>query len=62
MTAAETNADTTVEWGVRVDHPRLDGFTSAVTSEAHADRLIAQADPGATVTKVCRHVTEWEDA
>lgn len=62
MTATETTSETTVEYGVRVEHPRLDGFTSAVTSEAHADRLIATANPGTTVTKVRRQVTEWEDA
>ncbi len=59
--AERASAETSTEWGVRVEHPRLPGFTSAVTNEAHADRLMAQADPGATVTKVRREVTEWED-
>lgn len=58
--AATIEPETSIEWGVRVDHPRLDGFTSAVTSEAHADRLLAQANPGTTVTKLRRHVTDWE--
>lgn len=53
------------EWGIRVDYPNaphLDGFTSPVPSEAHADRNIAADRPGTRVTKVRRQVTPWEDA
>lgn len=57
-------ASTTVEWGLRIEHPRYEGYTSAVTSEQQADylgRAIA-SDSDHTAIKLRRRVTAWQDA